>query len=57
EIGDWLNHFDAEQSKSCDKMVSTRLSSSIPQFNYGVSLENQQRLYDLHTKQNQSQSS
>ncbi|CAF4686880.1 unnamed protein product, partial [Rotaria magnacalcarata] len=31
EIGDWLNHFDAEQSKSCDKMVSTRLSSLIPQ--------------------------
>ncbi|CAF3355636.1 unnamed protein product [Rotaria socialis] len=57
EIGDWLNHFDTEQSKSYDKMVSTRLSPSIPQFNYGISLENQQRLYDFHTKQNHSQSS
>ncbi|CAF1554083.1 unnamed protein product, partial [Rotaria sordida] len=57
EIGDWLNHFDVEQSKSYDKMVSTRLSPSIPPFNYGISSENQQRLYDFHVKKPPSQSS
>jgi len=50
EIGDWLNHFDVQQSKEYDQMVSNRLSPSIPPLNYGISLEDQQRIYDLDQK-------
>jgi hypothetical protein len=50
EIGDWLNHFDVEQSKEYDQMVSNRVSPTIPPFNYGISLEDQQLLYDLDNK-------
>lgn len=57
EIGDWLSHFDVEQSKQYDKMVSSRLSPSIPPFNYGISSEDQQRLYDFDAERRRSQSS
>jgi hypothetical protein len=53
EIGDWLNHFDVEQSKKYDEMVSSRLSSSILPMNYGISSQDQQRLYDLHDQKQQ----
>jgi hypothetical protein len=47
EIGDWLNHFDVQQSKEYDQMVSDHLSPKIPPLNYGISPEDQQRIYDL----------
>ena len=50
QIGDWLNHFDVEQSKEYDQMVSDRLSPKIPPFNYGISLENQQKIYEYHSQ-------
>ncbi|CAF0964231.1 unnamed protein product [Adineta ricciae] len=50
QIGDWLNHFDVQQSKEYDQMVSTRLSPLIPPFNYGISQEDQQKLYDFDAK-------
>jgi hypothetical protein len=57
EIGDWLNHFDVQQSKDYDQMVSTRLSPSIPPLNYGISLEDQQKIYDLDKQGNDSKKS
>jgi hypothetical protein len=53
EIGDWFNHFDVEQSKKYDEMVSSRLSPSILPMNYGISSQDQQRLYDLHDQKQQ----
>lgn len=50
QIGDWLNHFDVEQSKEYDQMVSARLSSKIPPLNYGISRENQQQIYEYHSQ-------
>lgn len=50
QIGDWLNHFDVEQSKEYDQMVSDRLSPGVPPLNYGISLENQQKIYDYHSQ-------
>jgi len=38
-------------------MVSTRLSPSIPPFNYGISLEDQQKIYDLDKQGNDSKKS
>jgi len=57
EIGDWLNHFDVQQSKEYDQMVSNRLSPLIPPLNYGISLEDQQNIYNLDKKQNSFQTS
>ena len=47
QIGDWLNHFDVQQSKDYDQMVSKHLSPRIPPLNYGISPEDQQKIYDL----------
>ena len=57
EIGDWLNHFDVDQSKAYDEMVSRRVSPSVGRFNYGISSADQQRLYDFHDEQQRSSSS
>ena len=56
EIGDWLNHFDVEQSKAYDDMVSRRVSPSIGRFNYGISSADQQCLYDFHDERQRSSS-
>ncbi|CAF1444703.1 unnamed protein product [Adineta steineri] len=56
-IGDWLNSFDVDQSRQYDTMVSSRISSSIPPFNYGISSEDQQRLYDYDSERRRSESS
>jgi hypothetical protein len=57
EIGDWLNHFDVEQSKQYDNMVSTRISPSVPPFNYGISSKDQQSLYDFDSERHRPESS
>jgi hypothetical protein len=36
-------------------MVSKRLSSSIPPLNYGISFDDQQKIYDLDKEKNSSQ--
>lgn len=51
EIGDWLNHFDAQQS---DWMVSNLIVflSKISLLNYGTSFEDQQRIDDFNQGRN-----
>ena len=47
EVGDWLNHFDVDQSKEYDRMIDERLAKGIPPFNFGISREDQEYLYQF----------
>ena len=54
EIGDWLNHFNVQQSKDFDQMVEKRISPLFPSFNYGITKENQNSLYQYDENKNKS---
>ena len=57
QIGDWLNHFDVEQSKAFDQMVEKRLSPSVPPLNFGLSPEQKDFLYEFDRKRKAKETS
>ena len=49
QIGDWLNHFDVQQSIKYDEMIENKLSKTIPPLNFGISKDDQQKIYDFNS--------
>lgn len=56
QIGDWLNHFDVQQSIKYDQMIQKKISKTMPQFHFGISKEDQQKIYDLDLQKSSSSS-
>jgi hypothetical protein len=50
KIGDWLNHFDFSISKQFDEIVDKKLSYKQKKFNYGLSNEDLNKIYEFQNQ-------